>query len=305
MGRRALTPPWFLTATACAMHPMPRTEHARERGVTLIEMVIVISITAIIAGAISVFISRPVEGYADAARRAEMSDIADTALRRMTRDLRTALSNSIRITEFPAASGVLYLEYLQGSGGGRYRAEKDSGGGGLPLDFTAPAASFDVIGTMPAFAGGESIVIYNLASSGTTANAYVGDNRGAYSSKTATTITLSPAKKFPFPSPGKRFQVVQYPVTYACDPLPAGTGELRRYWGYDIQPSQPTPTPASPPAGSGSAQALLASNINGCSLTYATSGAALRTGVVMLSLKIQQSGESIQLFQQVHVTNVP
>src|SRR5437867_11841462 len=93
---------------------------SRARGVTLIEMVIVIAITAIIAGAVSVFISRPVEGYADAARRAEMSDIADTALRRMTRDLRTALSNSIRTT---TVSGVLYLEYLQGSGGGRYRAE--------------------------------------------------------------------------------------------------------------------------------------------------------------------------------------
>jgi MSHA biogenesis protein MshO len=281
---------------------MPCPERSRERGVTLIEMVIVISITAIIAGAVAVFISRPVEGYADAARRAEMSDIADTALRRMTRDLHTALANSIRTT---TVSGVVYLEYLQGSGGGRYRAEKDSAGGGFPLDFTAPAASFDVIGTMPTFLGGESIVIYNLAASGTTANAYVGDNRGAYLSNTASRITLAPAKQFPFSSPGKRFQVVQYPVTYACDPLPAGTGELRRYWGYDIQPSQPTPTPASPPAGSGSAQALLASNVAACSFTYATSGAALRTGVVMLSLKIQQSGESIQLFQQVHVTNVP
>src|SRR6267143_6711461 len=132
MGRRALTPPWSLTATACAMHPMPCTEHSRERGVTLIEMIIVISITAIIAGAVSVFISRPVEGYADAARRAEMSDIADTALRRITRDLRTALANSIRITCVPAGcvpgSSVYYLEYLQSSGGGRYRAEKDSGG---------------------------------------------------------------------------------------------------------------------------------------------------------------------------------
>src|SRR5882762_9279670 len=100
MGRRALTPPWFLTATACAMHPMlcPDRSLRSERGVTLIEMVIVISITAIIAGAVSVFISRPVEGYADAARRAEMSDIADTALRRMTRDVRTAVPNSIRIT---------------------------------------------------------------------------------------------------------------------------------------------------------------------------------------------------------------
>jgi len=275
---------------------MPCPEHSRERGVTLIEMVIVISITAIIAGAVSVFISRPVEGYADAARRAEMSDIADTALRRMTRDLRTALSNSIRTT---TVSGVLYLEYLQSSGGGRYRAENtnDPLNPGDPLDFTNPLgdSSFDVIGTMPTLAAGDSIVIYNLASSGTTANAYVGDNRGAYSSKTATTITLAPAKQFPFPSPGKRFHVVQYAVTYACNPA---TGELRRYWGYGIVDPQPTP-PATPN------NALLASNVALCSFTYVTSGAALRTGVVMLSLKIQQSGESIQLFQQVHVTNVP
>src|SRR5207302_3934444 len=135
------------------------------RGVTLIEMVIVIAITAIIAGAVAVFISRPVEGYADAARRAEMTDIADTALRRITRDLRTALSNSIRITCVPsgcAANSVYYLEYLQSSGGGRYRAEKDSGGAGDPLNFAATDASFDVIGAMPTFAAGDSIVIYNL-----------------------------------------------------------------------------------------------------------------------------------------------
>src|SRR5436190_11980596 len=280
---------------------MPCPERSRERGVTLIEMVIVIAITAIIAGAVSVFISRPVEGYADAARRAEMSDIADTALRRMTRDLRTALANSIRITCVPsgcAAGSVYYLEYLQSSGGGRYRTEKDSGGAGLPLDFTAPAASFDVIGTMPTFAGGESIVIYNLAASGTTANAYVGDNRGAYLSNTPpSTITLSPAKQFPFSSPGKRFNVVQYAVTYACNPT---THELRRYWNYGIVDPQPTP-----PAGG--SNALLASNVATCSFTYAPTGAAQRTGVVGLSLQIQESGsnDSIQLFQQVHVTNVP
>ena len=279
---------------------MPCTEHSRERGVTLIEMIIVISITAIIAGAVSVFISRPVEGYADAARRAEMSDIADTALRRMTRDLRTALANSIRITCVPScgpADSVYYLEYLQGGGGGRYRAEYDSGGLGDILNFTAVDASFDVIGTMPALAAGDSIVIYNLASSGTTANAYVGDNRGAYSSNTASTITLAPAWKFPFSSPGKRFNVVQYAVTYVCNPT---TRELRRYWNYGIVDPQPIP-----PAGG--SNALLASNVAACSFTYANTGAAQRTGVVALSLQIQESGsnDSIQLFQQVHVTNVP
>jgi len=38
---------------------------------------------------------------------------------------------------------------------------------------------------MPALAAGDSIVIYNLAASGATANAYVGDNRAAYSSNTS------------------------------------------------------------------------------------------------------------------------
>src|SRR5207244_13377578 len=130
MGRRAPTPRSSLTATACAMHPMPCPERSRERGVTLIEMVIVISITAIIAGAVSVFISRPVEGYADAARRAEMSDIADTALRRMTRDLRTALANSIRITCVPSCgptSSVYDPQYFQRSAGAPHPAEQARG----------------------------------------------------------------------------------------------------------------------------------------------------------------------------------
>src|SRR2546421_1726211 len=145
-----------------------------QRGVTLIEMVIVIAITAIIAVGVAVFISRPFESYIDAARRAELSDIADTALRRMTRDLRSALPNSIRITESPPASGIWYLEYLQTTGGGRYRAElANAVPYGDPLEFSAADNAFDVVGpSIPSLAAGDSIVIYNLAPSGTTANAY-------------------------------------------------------------------------------------------------------------------------------------
>ena len=275
------------------------SNHAR--GVTLIEMIVVIVITGIIAAVVATFIRRPVEGYIDAARRAELSDIADTALRRITRDLRTALPNSIRIT---AAGGATYLEYLQVSGGGRYRSDVDSGGGGDPLDFTTADATFNVIGPMPALAAGNSIVIYNLNPDPAvaTANAYVGDNRAGYSSNTATTITLAAATLFPFTSPGKRFQVVQHPVTYVCDP---GVGTLRRISGYAIQAAQPNSVAAAP-LSTAPSNALLGSSITGCSFTYVTAGGATqRAGVVSLNLQVQQAGESVRLFQQAHVSNVP
>jgi MSHA biogenesis protein MshO len=264
------------------------------RGFTLVEMIMVIAITGILGAVVAVFIRRPVESYMDAVRRGELTDIADTALRRITRDVRTALPNSIRIT---TAGNVRYLEYLQTSGGGRYRAETDSSGAGNILNFIAADTSFDVIGTMPTLAAGNFIVIYNLGPTGGTANAYSGDNRGAYSSSTATTITLSPAKLFPFQSPGKRFQVVEHAVTYACDPLPAGAGMLRRYWSYGIVDPQQTP-----PGGS---NAVLARNITDCSFTYATSSATARTSILALDLAVSQGGETARLFQQAHVSNVP
>ncbi len=271
------------------------------RGVTLVEMIVVIAITGILGAAVAIFIRRPMEGYIDAARRAELSDLADTALRRMTRDVRTALPNSLRAT---LSGNVHYLEYLQTGGGGRYRAEVAGDGSGNLLDFTAADASFDVIGPMPTLAAGNAIVVYNLNADPaiTTSNAYVGDNRASYSSNTATTITLTAATLFPFNSPGKRFQIVQTPVTYACDPLPGGTGELRRVSGYAIQAAQPNNINAGP-LSTAPVNALLARNVRSCAFSYAV--VSQRTGVLALSLQLESGGESVRLFQQVHVNNVP
>jgi MSHA biogenesis protein MshO len=258
--------------------------------VTLIEMIVVIVITGIVVAAVALFIRRPIEGYVDAARRAELTDAADTALRRITRDLRTALPNSIRI------SGN-YLEFLQTSGGGRYRSETDETGGGNILDFSSAAgdSSFEVLGPMPAdAAAGHLVVIYNLGADSGSSDAYSGGNTSAITSIAAPVINIV-AKQFPFSSPGRRFQVVEYPVTYHCD---TSAQHLRRFWNYPISAVQPTP-----PAGG--SDALLASSVTDCSFSYQPSGASGRTGVVSLMLQIEQSGERVRLFQQVHVSNIP
>ena len=110
----------------------------RQRGFTLVEAVVVIAITGIIASVVAVFIRAPIEGYFDAARRAELTDVADTAVRRFSRDVHLALPNSVRITSTPS---TIAIEFLLTSAGGRYRAEPGVPGDDI-LDFTQDDQSF-------------------------------------------------------------------------------------------------------------------------------------------------------------------
>ena len=170
------------------------------RGFTLVEAVIVIAIAGVVSAMVAVFIKRPIEGYFDATRRAELTDAADTALRRLSRDLRLALPNSIRVD--PTGR---FIEFLITTGGGRYRAEVTSTGTGNPLDFVTAAGdtSFDVIGTMPTIAAGSQIVVFNLGAgfSGSDAWQASSNNRATVANATATSVTLTAAKLFPLESP--------------------------------------------------------------------------------------------------------
>jgi MSHA biogenesis protein MshO len=282
--------------------PRPTTHGpSGERGFTLIEMIMVIVITGIIGVAVAVFIRRPIESYVDSARRAELTDIADTALRRITRDLRRALPNSIRVQESPPASKIFYLEYLQTSGGGRYRSDVTSTGTGETLDFTINDTIFGVLGPMPSdIAVGNLVVVYNLGPGSGATDAYTGGNSSAVTNVDipGSQITIT-GKQFPFPSPGKRFQSISGPVTYVCDP---SAGTLRRISGYAVTDPQPTNV-AAVPLSTAPVNALLATSVTACAFVY--TAVTQRAGTVAMSLQIAQSGESVRLFQQVNINNVP
>lgn len=269
-------------------------------GFTLIEMIMVITITGIIAGMVAVFIAKPVEGYADSVRRAELTDAADVALRRMTRDVRLALPNTLR--EVPNG-----FEFIMTKSGGRYRDPADGSTGGVPLSFTSTSeTSFDVVGPMPQMNGGDRVVVYNLGAGYSPADAYTGLNVATISGSGAITdnpvqLDTNPfaSQSPPMASPSSRFQVVDKDdlvVRYECN------GQtLTRFSGCTL-------TSPSDCSGSGSGS-LLAGAASGepqasCTIDY-TSAANGRNGLLYLRLTLRQSGESVTLFQQIHVDNSP
>lgn len=276
-------------------------------GFTLIEAVMVMVLTGILAAVVARFITVPVQSYFDSAARAELTDTADTALRRMARDIRLALPNSVRV------SGN-YMEMLLTKTGARYLSDEDGAVSGNILDFdNASHTSFDVVGMMPsgtqAITAGDQIVVYNLGPGFSPADAYdctTSCNRATVASVAGNTITLTAnpfAAESPsvFKSPDHHFQAVTTPITYVC-----ANGNLTRYWGYAIQATQPTSTGSAPLASASSA--LLASGVTACSFSY-LSLANTHTGLVDLSITMQDANNansgSVTLEQQVHVDNTP
>jgi MSHA biogenesis protein MshO len=280
--------------------------------------VIVMVLTAILS-VMMVYFVFPMLQYADAARRAEMTDLADTALRRMGRDLRNALPNSVRVT---TSGGVTYLELMLLRTGGRYRADSGSSGGTActspdsgtdraVLVFGTPDTCFKSLGSVPSVAdvvpNSDFAVIYNLQPGTPNADAYefatTGGNKSritAVASETDQVRFAIDSHTFTYESPSQRFQVIEGPVTYACDP---STKTLTRHWSYTIAVAQPTP----PASGS---SALVASNVSGCTFTYDANVVAQSQGLVMLSLAVSTTdlkgaSETVNLYQTVHVSNVP
>ena len=253
----------------------------------MIEMIVVIAIVAIIGSMVAVFLRAPLESYVAQDRRAGLADAADTALRRMGRDLRLALPNSVRVDQ---VGDVYYLEYLGTRTGGRYRAL----GGGDILDFTTTDGSFDVIGPAIDMQTGDRIAVYNLGLGG--ADAWNGDTLADYAGAAGSVGNIVfTAKQFPLASPGHRFQVVEGPVSYVCDPT---AGTLTRYWGYTASVGQPTSFAAATP------RALLAQRVSACRFAY-QSGVTERSGLVSVTLSLSQENESVRLYATTQVSNQP
>ncbi|WP_404441561.1 type II secretion system protein J [Stutzerimonas chloritidismutans] len=253
-----------------------------ECGFTLIELIMVIALSGIVAVMISTVMSRPLQGFLDQSRRAELTDLAATALNRMARDIRLAVPNSL------TASGNR-IHFVAIEAAGRYRANLVNHSADPPVCMQAPC-TIEILSPITPVSSSDRhwLIIYNVAAAelvDDTAVSVISPKAFTWSGGVLS-ATLAKDFRFKYASPQRRFYLAKESVTYRCD-----SGRLLRSVSNNLD-------------GSHGSEALVVDSLSGCTFSYVPASNT-RNGLVTLRLSLSKEGETITLVQQVHVDNAP
>lgn len=281
------------------------------RGFTLVELIVVIVLIGIIGAVLVLQLLPAIRSYLLVGQRAALTNQADTALRKIVGDVRSAVPNSLRL------GSSACMELVPSKDGGRYRMGPDTGNGGNTgafLDDTETRDRFDVLTrAVNAPVQGDAIVIGNQNTSDVYGQANVGfvKSSGAPTDPATgvSSITVDAAIQIPPGYDGGRFLVVpkdEKVVTYLCldakldEDTRTGAGKLYRLTDANFHPTATCPKQA--PAGA----ALVADKVSHCAFIYSPNqGATQESGFVQLQLTLSDKGESVPLTIGAHVDNVP
>ena len=291
----------------------------RQRGFTLVELILVIVLVGIIGGVLTMQLAPAIQSYLLVSQRAALTDQADGALRRIVGEVRNAVPNSLRLGDSKC------LELVPTKDGGRFRTAPHVGDEVPPvstayLDDVEARTGFDVLSQMSdPPEPGDAIVVGNQNPDDVYSRANVGivdtSTVSANPSAGAYRITLSQgnvapgSKDFRLPPgyDGGRFVVVpaqQKTVTYLCvDPgvdqaTQDGKGTLYRFASANLNLAPSCTLPASP--------AVVTRKVAHCAFLYSPGqGATQESGFVQLQLTLRDKGESVPLTIGAHVDNVP
>jgi MSHA biogenesis protein MshO len=279
-----------------------RPSRFRSLGFTLVELVVSITLLAILAAAAVPMLRLPMSAYMDAALRSELRSEMDTVAAKLRDDLAQAMPNSVRV--WPQVGVPRYLEYLEVRAYGRYRWETGSGAPSCPatcavvgandaLELDCSESCFTTLGPLLGSApvpATDYVVVNPLGPGVLGGDPYAGGAgtppgsvktrlQGVAVVGNDRRITIAPYR-FTTHSSNWQFYIVATPVTYECNPA---TQRLTRYWGYPIAALQPTAF------GARVARAPLATTVSECRFNYTptltATGAPGRGGVVSMWLR--------------------
>ena len=292
------------------------TVHRTVRGFTLTELIITMVIIGVMATMTVGFITRPMQGYMDLSRRAELVDAAEMALRQVARDVRRALPNSVRVDyggNGTCDGGDAAMEMLNTVDAAMYRAYPPPGSPDERLTFDAADTSFNTYDHFrniekPFSATDHFLAINTLDNSEVyQANSAVRTPAGTQIDITLDggedRVTMSPG--FDFDAfvndeppevndsiQGRRVYLVDGPVQYRCE-----GGTLWRYSGYGLSATQSEPDVGG---------SKVADHVDCTSTRFCYEpGSAQRGALATLEIHLSDQGETVTLLHQVHVVNVP
>ncbi len=269
-----------------------------QRGISLLEMVIAISLISVLSVFAAPLLRLPLSAWVDASQRADLQQSAEQVNSSLAQDLQRALPGSVRLRS--VGSRVL-LEMLEVRAQGRHRAGSGGAGAGCPacggpagadeLDTGCADTCMATLGPLAgdAPAPGQDWLV--VAAPGT--NPYLGGNLAVAGGNKTRLVSVAAAPegvvlrfnahRFSALAPNKGFHLVSAPITWDCNP---GTRTLSRITGYPVTAVQPVAAAAFAGA---SSNVVVANDVSACTW-QTTPGSAATQATVLARVRLERAG---------------